>query len=126
MLVNKSIEMDFESNRQADLLVGFSPTPRKLLTFKRFLIFGSLTIAIMLLHMYVILSPLPIAQQDKVAFLAAFTIFIAAPIVSLVFSFALAFIPVKHQPYLPKLYFFSTLSLFIIETILLTITLVGR
>jgi hypothetical protein len=126
MLVNQSIVMDFESNRQPDLLVGFSPTPKKLLTLKQFLIFGSVTITIMLIHMYAILSPLPTSQQDKIAFLAAFTIFIAAPIASIAFSLPLAFIPIKHQAYLPKLYFLSTLTLLIIEAILLTITLAGR
>ena len=117
--------MDLEDYKTKDFLDEFVPKQKKLLTVNRILIMGILLIAVVFLHMHVILSQFSKYEQDKIAFLSAFTLFIAAPIVSIFLSTGLAFIPIYEEVYLKKFVFFTLLVLLLIEIALFAITLTG-
>ena len=118
--------MDFEQHEIKSFLDEFVPKRKKLLSEKQILIIVISLTSIVFLHMHVILSPLPTNEQDKIAFLSAFTLFIAAPFLSAFLSIGLAFIPIYNEPYLKKYIFFTLPILLLTEMILFAITLFGH
>lgn len=108
-----------------DLLGDFSLKQKKLLNANRILITAASIVIVVILHMYIIVSPIPEVEKEKTAFLALFTLTIAAPIASFILSVGLAFIPIKEETYLQKFLFFALIILLLIEVTLLFITLMG-
>jgi hypothetical protein len=108
-----------EYENQKDILNEFVIHRKKLLTFRRLMIFLIIVIGLPIINLIIILSSLPTVEQDKMMFLSSFTLFIYAPVVSMVLSFFLALMPIKGASYSDKFWFLTLLILTIIESILL-------
>jgi hypothetical protein len=109
---------------QEDILNEFIGYRKRLLTSRRLMIFLIIVIGLPIINLIIILSSLPTIEQEKMMFLSSFTLFIYAPIVSLVLSFFLALLPIKGASYSDKFWFLTLLILTIIELILLIGTIV--
>jgi len=108
-----------EYENKKDILNEFVIHRKKLLTLRRLIIFLIFVIGFPVINLIIILSSLNTAEQDKMMLLSSFTLFIYAPVVSMVLSFFLALIPIKKASYSDKFWFLSLLILTIIVSLLL-------
>jgi len=113
-----------EPENKKDILNEFIIYRKKLLTLRRLIIFLIFAIGLPIINLMIILLSLATSEQDKMMFLSSFTLFIYAPVVSMMLSFFLALIPIKGASYSDKYWFLSLLILTIIESILLIGTIV--
>jgi len=108
-----------EYENQKDILNEFVIHRKKLLTFRRLIIFLIFVIGLPIINLIIVLSSLPTVEQDKMMFLSSFTLFIYAPVVSMMVSFFLTLIPIKGASYSDKFWFLTLLILITIESLLL-------